>query len=488
MLSSDCPSRYHRSPETLQTVRRFISRVQDGDAGEQHRQGTTDAGRKERSLVCSVLFHNELPSLSSRTHKAVCRCVLAVESADHKQREGKRSLFHVCGRFRGILRLTRGCGCRRHLLAVPDQAAQADEHTPSGIHLGRSKRHPKRSSLAQPKEFAEPVKRALDSNWQIVTVEREADVDVLKQLARESTALVGGLAMANTLLRSSDPARLKLLQCHFAERIGSINRPSPRACVCSCAGAMDAPIAEWVIGVILGGHLDVEDAAMRKRCADALAAGNDGNFATLLCSAASAVPHGAVGIGGWNNRLWPHWLSYRPPCRRVWVPLVATVGRERPPREAPSSLSWLGGRGDLPTLLKESDFVVMACPLNDTTRGLMNKETLALLKPSAYLINIARGQVVDEDALFEALKSGNLGGAAIDVWWKLPGIASGGLSTSCAPYDLAKHPFHELPNVLLSPHTSGWSSAQLERRIKTVAANLDAIYRGEAPANVVATG
>ena len=144
--------------------------------------------------------------------------------------------------------------------------------------------------------------------------------------------------------------------------------------------------------------------------------------------------------------------------------------------------------GDLPTLLKESDFVVMACPLNDTTRGLMNKETLALLKPSAYLINIARGQVVDEDALFEALKSGKLRGAAIDVWWKLPGIASGGLSTSCAPYDLAKHPFHELPNVLLSPHTSGWSSAQLERRIKTVAANLDAIYRGEVPANVVATG
>lgn len=351
---------------------------------------------------------------------------------------------------------------------------------------------PKALFFGPAKEFAEPVKRALDSNWQIVTVEREADVDVLKQLARESTALVGGLAMANTLLRSSDPARLKLLQCHFTGTDWLDKSAIPKGVhVCSCAGAMDAPIAEWVIGVILrvGLHLDVEDAAMRKRCADALAAGNDDGFAPPFFAQPrapfrtelSGLTVGIIGYGHIGSAIAHRAAAFG--CR-----VVATVGRERPPREAPSSLSWLGGRGDLPTLLKESDFVVMACPLNDTTRGLMNKETLALLKPSAYLINIARGQVVDEDALFEALKSGKLGGAAIDVWWKLPGIASGGLSTSCAPYDLAKHPFHELPNVLLSPHTSGWSSAQLERRIKTVAANLDAIYRGEAPANVVATG
>ena len=58
----------------------------------------------------------------------------------------------------------------------------------------------------------------------------------------------------------------------------------------------------------------------------------------------------------------------------------------------------------------------------------------------------------------------------------------------CAPYDLEAHPFHTLPNVLLSPHTSGWSDAQLQRRVAIIAANLDAVARGQLPTNVVYRG
>ena len=340
------------------------------------------------------------------------------------------------------------------------------------------------------KEFAKPVEQALETTWKIVTVDRESDFELLKQHAREATVLVGGLGLANKLLCAADPNRLKLLQCHFTgtDWLDTSVIP-PGVKVASCAGAMDTAIAEWVVGAMLRHILNLgeEDAAMRTRCAEALAAGKDDGFAPPFFAQPrppfrvelSGMTVGIVGHGRIGSAIAQRVAAFG--CR-----VIATVGREKPPTPTPANLTWLGGRGALPALLGESDFVVLACPLNDATRDLLNKDTLAMLKPSAYLINIARGQVVDAPALYEALQNKRLGGAAIDVWWKLPEVALG--NRSCAPYDLAKYPFHELPNVLMSPHTSGWSSAQLDRRIATVAANLDAIRRGETPANVVATG
>ena len=69
------------------------------------------------------------------------------------------------------------------------------------------------------------------------------------------------------------------------------------------------------------------------------------------------------------------------------------------------------------------------------------------------------------------------------MWYRLPNVADG--QRECAPCDLAAHPFHELPNVILSPHTSGWSDQQLLRRFDIMAANLDALAEGRALRNVV---
>jgi len=96
---------------------------------------------------------------------------------------------------------------------------------------------------------------------------------------------------------------------------------------------------------------------------------------------------------------------------------------------------------DLETLLREADFVVVVCPLTDETRHLVNAERLALMKRSAFLINIARGPIVDQAALAEALRERRLAGAALDVFEEEP----------LAPED----PLLRLDNVLLAPHAIG---------------------------------
>ena len=95
----------------------------------------------------------------------------------------------------------------------------------------------------------------------------------------------------------------------------------------------------------------------------------------------------------------------------------------------------------LVSMVRECDFVVLTVPLTDTTRGMVSAEVLAAMKPTAYLINVSRGDVVDEEALVQALQKKRLAGAALDVF-----------ATEPLP---AESPLWELPNVILSPHIAG---------------------------------
>jgi D-3-phosphoglycerate dehydrogenase len=104
---------------------------------------------------------------------------------------------------------------------------------------------------------------------------------------------------------------------------------------------------------------------------------------------------------------------------------------------------------DLRTLLSSSDFVSVHCDLNPTSRHLMNSDTFAWMKPAAILINTARGPIVDEPALVEALQAKRLAGAALDVF-------------EFEPLPL-ESPFLKMDNVLLAPHNSNSSPAAWER-------------------------
>ena len=125
----------------------------------------------------------------------------------------------------------------------------------------------------------------------------------------------------------------------------------------------------------------------------------------------------------------------------------------------------------LPELLAESDFVVLALPLTQETVNLFDERVIGSMKPGGWLINVARGALVDERALVRALREGRIGGAALDTFRDEP-----------LPPD---SPLYDLPNVILTPHTA-WSSRRvLDRSIELFCENLARFRRGEPLRNVV---
>ncbi len=126
---------------------------------------------------------------------------------------------------------------------------------------------------------------------------------------------------------------------------------------------------------------------------------------------------------------------------------------------------------DLDTLFRVSDVVSLNCPLTEGTRHLVNAERLAQMKPEAYLINTARGPVVDQPALVAALRTGVIAGAALDVQ-----------ETEPSPAD---EPLHALDNVILAPHALGWTDELWANMARINAADMRAILRGEPPENAV---
>ena len=139
----------------------------------------------------------------------------------------------------------------------------------------------------------------------------------------------------------------------------------------------------------------------------------------------------------------------------------------------------LAGMDQLGVLCEASDFVVVACPLTETTRGLIGTAEFGRMKSSAVLINVARGPVVDEDALFTACAAGQIGGAVIDVWYRYPAVGS---DQRLMP---SQHPFQDLDNVIMTPHASGWTHELVDRRWRVIAGNLDHLARGEPLCNIV---
>jgi len=132
----------------------------------------------------------------------------------------------------------------------------------------------------------------------------------------------------------------------------------------------------------------------------------------------------------------------------------------------------------LDDFLGVSDFVIVCIAYVPPTEGLINAARLARMRPGAVLINLARGPVVVEKDLYDALKAKAIAGAVIDVWWQYPNAAEPTRRGS-------RFPFHELDNVFMTPHSSGWTEQMMDRRWDMIMANLGAVWRGEPVSNVV---
>ncbi|CAA9314963.1 MAG: D-3-phosphoglycerate dehydrogenase, partial [uncultured Chloroflexia bacterium] len=116
-------------------------------------------------------------------------------------------------------------------------------------------------------------------------------------------------------------------------------------------------------------------------------------------------------------------------------------------------------------LLREADFVLLSTPLTAETENMIGARELALMQPSAMLVNICRGGVIDESALVQALRDNRIAGAGLDVFVYEP-----------IPYD---HPLLALPNVILTPHIGGGTGGARDKQMEDVLANVSRFARGE---------
>ena len=172
---------------------------------------------------------------------------------------------------------------------------------------------------------------------------------------------------------------------------------------------------------------------------------------------------GIVGMGGFGMEMAKRAQGYD-------MSVIATdpVRTEKPPyvhELRPTSTE------SLRDLLRRSDVVMMACPLTKETYHLISTTELALMKPTAYLINVTRGGIIDEPALVEALKAGQIAGAGLDVTEKEP---------------LAKDsPLWDAPNLILTPHRAGASQHRPRKVFEFFLQNLNRYINGERPVNII---
>lgn len=250
--------------------------------------------------------------------------------------------------------------------------------------------------------------------------------------------------------------RLRLVQLHSAGFDAVAFDALPPGCRVANVSGHERALAEVVIlqALALARRLVVRDRELR-----------GGVWVTgALDEELDGKTMGIVGFGSVGRAV--------APIARAFGMRVAGIRRTPDPALAREhGLEWLGGRRDLGRLLAESDVVVVAVPLDETTRGLLGASEFAVMKPTAVVLNVARAEVIDEDALYEALASRRIAGAASDVWY-----GPSGANRTGPP---SRRPFHELPNVVMTPHVGARTTGAFRRRWAGVAANIDRLLRGE---------
>jgi phosphoglycerate dehydrogenase-like enzyme len=194
------------------------------------------------------------------------------------------------------------------------------------------------------------------------------------------------------------------------------------------AGSVDRSVAEATIGwmIALSHRMRIKDSLVRDRRWD--------DRSHYMGSELRDHTLGVIGLGG---------------IARATIGLLSGFGMRQPlafdPFVEPAAAEKIGVRMvELDELMRQADFVSIHCPLSETTRGLIGKRELDLMKPNAFLINTARGGIVDEESLYRALSEWRIAGAALDCFAKEPVVES--------------IPLAQLDNVILAPHSIAWTN------------------------------
>ncbi len=291
-----------------------------------------------------------------------------------------------------------------------------------------------------------------------------------RQLTQSPAAAAEADILVTNIWRAEYPAapRVKLVQS-VATGIELIDLAAlpPRIIVCNAFGHETA-IAEYILMVML-----VWSHRFREI---------EGDFRTRSSWQPSWVqsgaPHGEI-LGGTVGIVGLGRVG-REVARRAAAFGCRILAANRSRQDPGNGIEQVFPLSELDRMLAECDYVVLCTALGPETEGLIDARRLALMKRTAFLINIARGTIVDEDAIYGALRDRTIGGAALDVWWRYPNSAEPERRPS-------RHPFHELPNVIMTPHCSGWTEGMVARRWAEVAGNISRFVRGEPLQNIVVT-
>lgn len=239
------------------------------------------------------------------------------------------------------------------------------------------------------------------------------------------------------------------------------------AVVCNCFGHEQA-IAEYVFATLLRQAVPIEaaDAGLRQGDWAYWAGGPD-----AACNTHGELAGKTIGLVGYGH------IGRAIAQRAQAFEMPVLVANRSPVKVAPP----VGQGFPLPppvTFWQAADIVVVSLPLTPETRGLVGAAAFAALRPSAVVINVGRGPVIDEVALFQALQTKRIAGAVIDTWYRYPKPSEAGVRPATLP-------FHRLANVVMTPHMSGWTQGTIRRRQAAIAANISCCREGRPCTNVV---
>jgi phosphoglycerate dehydrogenase-like enzyme len=312
-----------------------------------------------------------------------------------------------------------------------------------------------------PASLSEPVRRHLTTPSEIIVVPNEADI--ISRLAEVDVLVT--MALTDEIGRVA--TRLKLVQVPGAG-LDRIDRSAlPTGAALANVYGHETGIAEYVIAAMLTLTREFArlDAALRVgewKSQWAIGSQPPPVWPELAGRTVGILGYGRIGRA----------VAHR---ARAFNMNICAIRRNLGGVEHDPAV--LGGPDMMDEVLRRSDYVVIAMPATTDTIGSIDRRQLRLMKSTAVLINVSRAEIVEEDTLYEALAQRSIAGAALDVWYRYP--------RQPGPTAPATRPFNELPNVLMTPHVSGWTDGMLEARAKLIAENIRRVAHGETPLNLV---
>lgn len=294
------------------------------------------------------------------------------------------------------------------------------------------------------------VDRAVAGRMEVVAWDNRAeDIPTLIERSKDAEAVVlSNFKYPREVLEQCP--RLKLVCVAFTgvDHVDVAYCKERGITVCNCAGYSTVAVADLVFGmaIVLARNLIPCDKTVRQ----------GGTKNGLVGFELEGKKFGVVGTGAIGLRV-----------ARIAQAFGCRVYAYSRSRKAIDGVEYV----DLNTLLSMCDIVSLHVPQNSETVGLIGADQLARMKKGAFLINTARGPIVDSQALADALKSGHLGGAGVDVFEMEPPV----------PED---HPLFGAPNIIVTPHVAFASAQAMEKRAVIVCENLDA-WLNQAPKNVI---